>query len=56
MPDAVIPNWYKNDQEIVFFQKISFLDFDEFWCLNFIDISIEKYAGTNFANAETETF
>ena len=30
------------------FSKALSMAFDKFWFLNFMDISIEKFAGTNF--------
>ena len=30
--------------------------FDKFWFFNFVDISIEKFAGINFAIAVTQAF
>ena len=31
------------------FSKALSMAFDKFWFLNFVDISIEKFAGINFA-------
>ena len=32
------------------------LAFDKFWFLNFVIVNIERFAGTNFAIAVTETY
>ena len=37
------------------FSKALSMAFDKFWFLNFVDISIEKFAGINFAIVVTQT-
>ena len=49
----------KNDQDKKWgktdFSKALSIAFLKFWFLNFVDISIEKFAGINFAIAVTQT-
>ena len=37
------------------FSKALSMPFDKFWFLNFVDLSIEKFAGINFDIAVTQT-
>ena len=59
MLDTVIPKtckkWPRQELEKPNFLKPLSMAFDKFWFLNFLDISIEKFAGINFAIAVTKT-
>ena len=55
MLDTVIPKtckkWPRQELEKPNFSKPLSMAFDKFWFLNFLDISIEKFAGINFVIA-----
>ena len=52
MLDTIIPKTCKKRPS---FSKALSMVFDKFWFLNFVDTSIEKFAGINFAIAVTQT-